>query len=219
METRTEDSTAQKETYLTHREARLVLERLNPDIGTEKISSQDQAAVNHYLPVIRGAGPTEGYDYLCKECSEAGMADMIDLHLDCKEAIEVFAQMLPLNWVDVVDFREFWPGVKAGTLRQLVALEHIWGRPGHYEDDPEYPRLKACDGEICSEVPGISSYSRYTSNGSRGEILSGLIDLFSKKGWPQDQLFELRKKRVKEITGKSVSASEQKELLTYINSS
>jgi len=95
METRTEDSTAQKETDLTHREAKLVLERLNPDLEAEKINGKDQAAVDHYLPVMRGAGPTEGYDYLCKECSEAGMADLIDLRIDCKEAIEVFAQMLP----------------------------------------------------------------------------------------------------------------------------
>jgi len=217
METRTEDSTDQKETDLTHREAKLVLERLNPDIGAEKISGQNQAAVDHYLPVMRGAGRAEGYDYLCKECSEAGMADLINLRTDCKEAIEVFAQMLPLNSIDLLDFREFWPGAKAGTLRQLVAIEHIWGRPGYHENDSEHSLSKSCDCKMCSQVFRTCCDVSRTNGGSQGAILSDLIDLFVEAGWSPNQLFALQKDRVKEIADESVVTSEHKELMAYIN--
>ena len=223
METQTVNNSDQKQQPLTHREAKLVLERIDLDTHKGELEATEQAAIDHYMPTVHESDKLLGFAYDCEICAQKGFNELLGISLNCKEAIEVFAQLLPLETIYLMTISSEWPGWRAETLRQLLAFEHIWGRPNYNAPSREWPG--ACGSDACYEVTKICVKAGrgdiYASrfNGSDRTVLSQLIELFDQKEWSLDELFQLQRQRAKKILGaaEDITLDEKREGRRFIS--
>lgn len=160
---------------LTHREAELVLEVMNPDKTEGQMSETELLAVAHYVK--------------CTSCQSTGISQIRGQNISCKEAILIWA----------TDPRALFLRSSLKTLKELLAAEHVWGlnRPGFH---PGACILPSCEklAAFWDDIPMDSHLE-----GSEGpiNIFPVLLDIFIQEKWILDELFQIQTNRINILLG------------------
>jgi hypothetical protein len=163
------DSTLKTKHALTHNEAQLVLGVMDLDKLDSEMSENELLAVGHYVR--------------CAECKSLGIAKIKDRNISCKEAVLVCAEHSGAIFID------------QHSLRQQLAIEHIWGIDRH--------RQNCCLNLSCErlrlfwdQIP-MSSHS----DGPQGPInlFYTIAQIFKDESWAFDELFVIQKIRFAQL--------------------
>lgn len=154
-------------TKLSCKEARLVLRVTDVDKTIE--GSEKRAALAHYMS--------------CGSCKEVGLSKLCDVNLTCQETLEIWAAKPGPLYLG-----------KAHTLREQIAVEHVWGRllgAGACRESPcTQLRLYWARAPLCSHYDGEEEMA--------AEI-PFIIGIFLEENWPLERLLEIQQQRIKTL--------------------
>lgn len=167
---------------LSCREARLVLKVIPLDKKDKDMSSEEESAVAHYLQ--------------CGVCTEAGLSEILYRDLSCQEALYVWARKSA----------HLGLGGGVSTIREWLAVEHVWGRTIMIQDRPDLKsKIPISNFGACDKTPCAALLRYWKSaplsmfyNGEReaAQVIPFIMDIFIGQKWPLKKLLELQRERI-----------------------
>ena len=195
---------------LSCRESQLLLRAISPDKEYSAMTEEEQSAIRHYY----------SYD-MCRHCKEIGLTKILSIELSCQEALEKWAEKPgPL-----------YQGSGVTTLREILAVEHVWGkmlattvdekeRIGlAYRNNIDNCKSKACIELMCYWMRAPLSIF-YDGGREIAEQIPFLISLFKEEGWSLDKLLQIQTDRINKVlnsivTGKNLDNYHSKSDAVY----
>ncbi len=180
-----------KKLNLSCRESQLLLRVIPLDKKYSEMNPEEQAAVAHYC--TNNGGNYGG----CLPCKKSGLSKIISREISCKEAIEIWATKPG----------PFYLGSEVETIREITALEHVWGRriPRTEEEKESYKtvwedNVEACKNKPCESLmyywmqAPLSLF--YDGEKETSKQIPFLINVFKEEGWPLDNLLDIQRDRI-----------------------
>lgn len=187
---------------LTCNETRLLLKSADINKQGADMCEEVMAAVKHY--------------HKCRECKEISLSAIIGLALLCQEVLEMVVSDKDGRLLQCSPM----------TLKELVAQEHLWGRPLAEETEKipmgswgrgDYYFFKHSCEEVCKKFrehvlafvypsPRTLFLDLYTF---RSYHILYLIPLFVEQGWSVEALFDLHRQSLLNYCGEDEYAMEE----------
>ena len=171
-----------EEMELTCKEARLVLKVIDINKKRENMIPEEVGAVAHY--------------FCCGECKNLGLNEILAKKITCQEALEIWAAKPGPRFLCGTD-----------TLKEELAVEHIWGRLGTRRlpsgsTVPE-PHLGACRKDPCTKLRmywvNAPLSCAYDGEKETAAQIPFLIRVFLEENWPLEKLLEIQYQRMETL--------------------
>lgn len=163
---------------LSCREVRLMVKLVSLDTDGLEMSEEAGSAAYHY--------------WICKECQKIGLSEILNHPISCKDAISVWVRKLC----------HLGLRIEIKTLRDVLALEHVWGRSvktTEFGTEHINPNFEACNGWGCTALRAYWHSVPYSCHndceGAGIYVISLAYKIFQHEEWSINDLLAIYENR------------------------